>query len=180
MAGGRLLLVHGLGRAEGRRLVELGQSHETWLHLQLRSFAQDRCCTGSRSQHFNPRPHASASHPEGRQCRGVRRVVWERGNQRSLKFLFTRQLNKSLANRLIGSLITSRGAHRCADTDEPARHRVHKVVGLSLQRDDARVDGDAGGAALRVLGHDAGPHLHLLPHLQHSLRRIPRVPIRGL
>jgi hypothetical protein len=57
-------------------------------------------------------------------------------------------------------------------TNEAPGHSVLEVVLLGKQRHDAGVDGAARELALRVLGHNAGPHLNLLAHLQ--AQRIPR------
>ena len=69
---------------------------------------------------------------------------------------------------------TCRGAH----ADEAARHSKLQRVLLRKQRHDARVDGRARHAPLRILLDDARPHLHLLPHTQHALPR-PRLPYQS-
>jgi hypothetical protein len=56
-------------------------------------------------------------------------------------------------------------------TDEAAGHGVLQLVLLGKEGHDAGEDGQALDVALRVLGHDARPHLDLLAHAQHALRR---------
>lgn len=54
--------------------------------------------------------------------------------------------------------------------DESSWHGEGERVVLGEEADDAGEDGHALELALRVLRHDAGPHLDLIAQLQHALQ----------
>lgn len=55
-------------------------------------------------------------------------------------------------------------------TDKASGCSILQVVVLSKQRDDLGEDGFAHQLSLVVFGHDTGPHLDLLTHLEATRR----------
>ena len=72
-------------------------------------------------------------------------------------------------DKRLTATIWKEGSHRHADANQAAGNGVLQRVVLSLQGDDAAVDGNAAGGAVRRLRDDPWADLHLLPHLQHAL-----------
>ena len=61
-------------------------------------------------------------------------------------------------------MLSAKAAYREPNTDQPSGHGILQVVVLCFETNDAGVDGEALGPPLRILCHNARPHLDLLPH----------------